>query len=119
MFAQDLSQLSKVCVVLPQDADINTPSKDVLELLATSCNGDIRSCINALQFYCTDRKWIVHILIDYFLEYVIRNQKRSRKYIYINKLIKGLFSPFQLQILCQLQLTLEFHQCTNQLQFFT
>lgn len=39
---------------LKQKPEINIPNKDVLDLLATSSNGDIRSCINSLQFYCTD-----------------------------------------------------------------
>lgn len=30
------------------------PSKDMLDLLVSSANGDIRACINSLQFYCTN-----------------------------------------------------------------
>ncbi|XP_066916374.1 cell cycle checkpoint protein RAD17-like [Clytia hemisphaerica] len=41
-----------------ENADLVIPSKDVLSLLATSSNGDIRACINSLQFYCTDRNSI-------------------------------------------------------------
>ena len=36
--------------------DFKTPSKDALDLLATSSAGDIRACINSLQFYCTNGK---------------------------------------------------------------
>ncbi|XP_057299668.1 cell cycle checkpoint protein RAD17-like isoform X2 [Hydractinia symbiolongicarpus] len=34
--------------------EITIPSKDIYEMIAASSNGDIRSCINSLQFFCTD-----------------------------------------------------------------
>lgn len=34
--------------------EITIPSKDTYEMIAASSNGDIRSCINSLQFFCTD-----------------------------------------------------------------
>ena len=36
------------------------PTKDTFDLLATSSSGDIRACINALQFYCTRGKLIAN-----------------------------------------------------------
>ena len=46
-----------------QKSEINIPNKDVLELLASSSNGDIRSCINSLQFYCTDSEWWLFLFL--------------------------------------------------------
>eukprot|EP00112_Aurelia_sp_Birch-Aquarium-sp1_P012789 Seg2695.4 transcript_id=Seg2695.4/GoldUCD/mRNA.D3Y31 product="Cell cycle checkpoint protein RAD17" protein_id=Seg2695.4/GoldUCD/D3Y31 len=34
--------------------DFKIPKKDTLDLLAASSAGDIRACINSLQFYCTN-----------------------------------------------------------------
>lgn len=36
--------------------DFKIPKKDTLDLLAASSAGDIRACINSLQFYCTNGK---------------------------------------------------------------
>merc|ERR1719354_752962 len=33
--------------------DIDVPTKETYDSIASSCNGDIRSCINSLQFACT------------------------------------------------------------------
>ncbi|XP_047123539.1 cell cycle checkpoint protein RAD17 isoform X1 [Hydra vulgaris] len=35
-------------------SNITIPSKDTCSMLATASNGDIRSCINSLQFLCTN-----------------------------------------------------------------
>ena len=39
--------------------DFKTPDKDTLDLLAASSAGDIRACINSLQFYCTNGKILI------------------------------------------------------------
>ena len=36
----------------PQEVKFHMPSKDVIECLAASSAGDIRSAVNALQFAC-------------------------------------------------------------------
>ena len=40
----------------PQEVKFYMPSKDVIECLAASSAGDIRSAINALQFACLKGK---------------------------------------------------------------
>ena len=49
-----------------QNDDIIIPSKDVYDLLAGSSNGDIRSCINSLQFYCMQCKFPICPLVSKF-----------------------------------------------------
>ncbi|XP_065069289.1 cell cycle checkpoint protein RAD17-like isoform X2 [Rhopilema esculentum] len=46
--------LTKIVNTESQLNNINVPSKDALDLLISSNAGDIRACINSLQFYCTN-----------------------------------------------------------------
>ena len=39
--------------------DFKIPDKNALDLLAASSAGDIRACINSLQFYCTNGKILI------------------------------------------------------------
>ena len=44
----------------PQEVKFHMPPKDVIECLAASSAGDIRSAINALQFACLKGKSQLH-----------------------------------------------------------
>ena len=49
----------------PQEVKFHMPPKDVIECLAASSAGDIRSAINALQFACLKGKstaWMTYIV---------------------------------------------------------